>query len=76
MALKFTSPSVAGVPDRIVLLPTGKIYFVELKREDGKLSPIQNYVFKQFEKLGFSVRVLRSFKEVDEFIAEVLKDEV
>lgn len=29
--LKFTSPGQNGMPDRIVLLPGGKIYFVELK---------------------------------------------
>lgn len=31
MALKFVSPGVAGVPDRIVLIPNGRIVFVELE---------------------------------------------
>lgn len=31
MALKFVSPGMNGVPDRIVLLPGGKVAFVELK---------------------------------------------
>ena len=29
-AIKFV-PSVSGLPDRIVLLPTGRLFFVELK---------------------------------------------
>ena len=37
---KFTSPTAAGVPDRIVLL-AGHVFFVEVKRPDGKLTPRQ-----------------------------------
>ena len=35
LALKFVSPSMAGVPDRIVMIPKGTIYFAELKRPNG-----------------------------------------
>ena len=38
---KFTSPGNAGVPDRILVLPTGEVWFVELKDDKGILSPIQ-----------------------------------
>ena len=31
MALKFVSPGMSGVPDRLVLLPDGKLGFIELK---------------------------------------------
>nr|DAH06918.1 MAG TPA: hydrolase [Caudoviricetes sp.] len=31
MALKFISPGMNGVPDRLLLLPTGKVAFAELK---------------------------------------------
>ena len=75
-ALKFTSPGFSGVPDRIVLLPGGRLYFVELKRDDGNLTPIQRYVFNLFEKLGFPVRVLYGIEMVDDFISEVSKVEV
>lgn len=37
---KFTSPTAAGVPDRIVLL-NNCVFFVEVKRPDGKLTPRQ-----------------------------------
>ena len=71
MALKFSAQFKAGVPDRIVLMPEGKIYFVELKRENGAVSEIQKYVFKEFEELGFPVHVISSAKMIEEFIAEV-----
>ena len=31
LALKFVSPGLAGVPDRIVLMPNRRVAFVELK---------------------------------------------
>lgn len=41
LALKFTSPGVNGVPDRMVLLPGGRIAFTELKAPGRKMRPIQ-----------------------------------
>ena len=39
LALKFISPGFDGVPDRIVLLPGGKMAFVEVKAPGGKAAP-------------------------------------
>ena len=36
MCIKFTSPGMSGVPDRIVILPGGKIGFAELKAPGKK----------------------------------------
>ncbi|MDW4049105.1 VRR-NUC domain-containing protein [Staphylococcus saprophyticus] len=72
MCLKFTS-SVSGVPDRIVILPDNRIYFVELKQEKGRLSKIQKYMHKQFNKRGVPVYVPYSKNDVDKFIEEVCK---
>jgi len=33
--IKFTSPRFDGVPGRLVLLPKGRIAFIELKRLSG-----------------------------------------
>ena len=41
-AFKFVSPGNAGVPDRLVVLPGGKIIFAELKTDTGKVSTIQS----------------------------------
>ena len=71
LPLKFISPGRAGVPDRIVLLPGGKIYFVELKNEVGKTSIIQEYVFEKFERLGFKVKIINSVESLNNFLQEV-----
>ena len=42
IAYKFISPGNVGVPDRIIIMPNGKIYFVELKTDKGKLTELQN----------------------------------
>jgi hypothetical protein len=58
LAWKFTSPGTVGVPDRIVLLPGGRIVFVELKDAGKKPDPIQLARKRQLEMLGFDVRVI------------------
>lgn len=67
-ALKFISPGVSGVPDRIVLLPGGKIIFVELKAPKKKLRELQKYRKKELEELGFRVEVIDSLDRVNEFV--------
>lgn len=60
--------SVKGDPDRIVLLPGGKINFVELKSPTGVVSQIQLYRFKQLRGLGFDVYVLSSMDMVNMYL--------
>lgn len=71
LALKFTSPGYTGVPDRIILLPGGKHYFVELKSSGQKLRHRQVCVKKQFEKLGHEVYVIDSKDTLYAFLEEV-----
>lgn len=70
-ALKFISPGTAGVPDRIVLLPEGKIIFVELKAPNEKMRKIQELRKKQLEKLGFRVETIDSVEGVMDLVGEV-----
>lgn len=65
---KFTSPSTAGVPDRVVMLPKGKFGFVELKAPGKKLRPIQVKRNKQLKLLGIKVYVLDSLDQVKEVL--------
>ena len=60
-----------GVPDRIVLFPYGKIYFIELKKTGARPRALQEYRHQQLEKLGFTVLVLDSTLSIDEFIESV-----
>lgn len=72
---KFVSPGNPGVPDRIYLLPDGRIYFVELKRVIGKLSSVQLWQREQFKLMGCDYRVIYGMEQAKEFIKE-LKDEI
>jgi hypothetical protein len=52
------APVVAGNPDRIVLMPGGGVFFVELKAEGGALSPVQRLWHKRAADLGTVVEVV------------------
>lgn len=71
-ALKFVSPGMSGVPDRIILLPHGRIVFIELKAPGKKPRPIQIKRIKELKDLGFDVRVIDSIDGVKDFIEEVV----
>lgn len=76
MCLKFTSPSTRGVPDRIVILPGGRVIFVELKTEKGRLSEIQKHVIGEMTKLGAEGCVLRGLDGVETFLREIGPNEI
>ena len=52
--LKWVCPGWSGVPDRIVLMPGGRVYFVELKRpKNSKVSALQEKWRQWLMELGF-----------------------
>ena len=55
IAPKFTCPGWGGVPDRLILLPAGRLAFVEVKAPGMHLRPLQVKRKRQLETLGFSV---------------------
>lgn len=67
---KWTSPGNTGVPDRIVVLPKGKVGFVELKQEGKK--PTRNQVLQLNRLLKLGCRVYLLDLEAD--IKDVLDD--
>lgn len=70
-AFKFVSPGVSGVPDRIVLLPHGRIVFVELKAPGKKRRKLQEYRAKELQALGFRVECIDSINGVENFVREL-----
>lgn len=60
MAYKFVSPGRRSVPDRIVLLPGGRIVFVECKAPGKPPRADQLREHERLRALGFSVVVLAS----------------
>ena len=65
------SPGRVGVADRIVLLPGGVVWFVELKSSTGRLSPLQKIFAADMARMGMQYSVLRSKEEVDELLQRV-----
>ncbi|MGE4775179.1 VRR-NUC domain-containing protein [Yersinia enterocolitica] len=60
IAYKFISPGRRSVPDRLVLLPGGKVIFVECKAPGEKPTAAQLREHEKLRALGFTVRVLDS----------------
>lgn len=56
--MKFTSPGNIGVPDRIIILPGGKMLFVELKTSTGRLTTMQVFQINRLRALGCDARVV------------------
>ena len=71
LAPKFISPGLDGVPDRLVLLPGGKIAFIELKAPGKELRPLQVRRKRQLESLGFAVYCIDSPKQIGGIIREI-----
>lgn len=73
-AYKFESPGNDGVPDRLVLFPGNKIFFIELKAPGKKPRPLQVKQMNVIASFGCDVRVIDSKEGVDDFITEVTKN--
>lgn len=72
---KWVSPGNDGVPDRIAILPGGRIIFVEMKTNRGKLTEIQKYQQEILRKLGCDVATVYGVEGVEGFV-ERIADEV
>jgi len=71
VAYKWVSPGRVGVADRIVLLPGGVVWFVELKTVKGRLSPWQKVFAAEMRRMGMNYIVIKSKGEVDELLQRV-----
>lgn len=68
LCLKWVCPGWAGVPDRIVLLPGGRINFVELKRpRGGRLSARQVWWRKKLQALGFQHYIIWDHTDLEDY---------
>ena len=71
LAPKFISPGLDGVPDRLVLLPGGKIAFIELKAPGNRLRPLQVRRKSQLETLGFLVYCMDRPEQIGVILSEI-----
>ena len=73
-ALKFVSPGCLGVPDRIVMMPGGRMGFVELKAPGKKPRPIQARRIRQMREMGFKVFVVDGMEQIGFVLDEIQED--
>lgn len=69
--IKLTSPSMDGLPDRMVFLPESHFAFVELKAKGKKPRPLQLKRMDDFRKLGFKCFVIDDKKQIGGVIDEI-----
>ena len=70
---KFVSPGMDGMPDRMILLPGGKIGFVEAKAPGRKPRILQVRRHRQLRNLGFPVFILDDPEQIPSILVEVEK---
>ena len=71
IAPKFTSPGFDGMPDRLVLLPGGRMGFVELKALGKKPRALQMARHRLLRRLGFKVYVIDEINQIDSVLEEI-----
>lgn len=71
MAVKFVSPGLDGMPDRLALLPGGRMAFVEVKAPGKKPRPLQEARHRMLRRLGFKVYVLDDEKQIGGIVDEI-----
>ena len=71
IALKFVSPSFAGMPDRLVLLPDGVCAFVELKAPGKTPRPLQVARHRMLRSLGYRVYVIDGIEQIGGMLHEL-----
>ena len=72
ICLKLVSPSMDGLPDRMVFISDGKFAFVELKAKGKKPRPLQMKRIDDFRKLGFKCFVIDGKNQIGGVIDEIL----
>ena len=70
---KFVSPGWDGAPDRLILLPEGRIAFAELKAPGQKLRPLQESRMRKLESLGYDVYIIDDPVQVEAVILRMQK---
>ena len=71
IAPKFTSSGFDGMPDRLVLLPGGRMGFVELKAPGKKPRALQLARHSLLRRLGFKVYVIDKIDQIDSVLEEI-----
>ena len=68
LCLKYSNPNMVGYPDRLLVLPDGRVIWVELKSKGRKPTKIQQVRIAELSGMGHTVRVIDNKADIDELI--------
>lgn len=75
--LKWVCPGWSGVPDRLLLLPGGRIIFVELKRpKGGVVAKRQDWWRKELGRLDFDAYIVRDQTDLNTLELVIMDDAI
>lgn len=66
LVVKLEKTSWNGIPD-LMCIRKGHVMFLEIKTENGVVSPLQEHRIKTLNEIGCFARVVRSIEDIDLF---------
>lgn len=74
MCIKLTSQYQRGLPDRLILMPGGRVCFAEIKTTGKKPTALQRVTHERLRALGYRVEVVDTTESLDNLIVELQYD--
>lgn len=71
IALKFSSQSYTGMPDRIILMPGGKTSFAEIKTTGKTATPMQAMNLEMLNQMGYDARLIDDQQSLDSLLSDL-----
>lgn len=72
VAIKILSIHINGLPDRLCLLPGGRLFFAEIKTTKKKPEKLQALIHRKLRKLGFEVYVIDNSEQIKEILLKYI----
>ena len=72
MCIKLTSQYQRGLPDRLILMPGGRVCFAEIKTTGKKPTALQRVTHERLRALGYRVEVVDTSESLDNLIVDLL----
>jgi len=76
LCLKLVTPGFTGIPDRLVIMPGGNIWFVEMKAPGAERSERQKTVFGVLRLQGCKAAVIDSYELLESLLTMLKENEV
>ena len=71
MCIKLTSQYQRGLPDRLILMPGGRVCFAEIKTTGKKPTALQKITHERLRALGYRVEVVDTTESLDKLIVDL-----